>query len=101
MTIHPTYTEVVKTTKAESDGQPPFNLLTWVSQRGVIVFTILLILFAVLFIDGFASFANITDVFYRAAPIGIVALGMTFVVVSGNYLDLSVRNLGGDLHWRE
>jgi ribose transport system permease protein len=90
MTIHPTYTEVVKTTKAESDGQPPFNLLTWVSQRGVIVFTILLILFAVLFIDGFASFANITDVFYRAAPIGIVALGMTFVVVSGNYLDLSV-----------
>jgi ribose transport system permease protein len=90
MTIQPTYTEVVKTTKAETDGQPPFNLLTWVSQQGVIVFTILLIIFAVLFIDGFASFANITDVFYRAAPIGIVALGMTFVVVSGNYLDLSV-----------
>lgn len=90
MTSQPTYTEVVKTTRAESDGRPPFNLLTWVSQRGVIVFTILLILFAVLFIDGFASFANITDVFYRAAPIGIVALGMTFVVVSGNYLDLSV-----------
>lgn len=90
MTIQPTHTEVIKTTKAETDGVPPFNFLTWVSQQGVIVFTILLILFAVLFIDGFASFANITDVFYRAAPIGIVALGMTFVVVSGNYLDLSV-----------
>lgn len=90
MTIQPTHTEVVKTAKAEVDGLPPFNILTWVSQRGVIVFTILLILFAVFFVDGFASFANITDVFYRAAPIGIVALGMTFVVVSGNYLDLSV-----------
>ena len=28
--------------------------------------------------------------FHRAAPIGIVAVGMTFVVISGNYLDLSV-----------
>nr|WP_274388343.1 ABC transporter permease [Salsipaludibacter albus] len=33
---------------------------------------------------------NITDVFNRAAPIGIVAAGMTFVVISANYLDLSV-----------
>lgn len=65
-------------------------VLLWLSERGVIIFTILLIVFAAVFIDGFASFANITDVFYRAAPIGIVALGMTFVVVSGNYLDLSI-----------
>jgi ribose transport system permease protein len=41
-------------------------------------------------VDGFASLVNITDVFHRAAPIGIVAVGMTFVVISGNYLDLSV-----------
>lgn len=67
-----------------------FNVLVWMSQQGVFVFTALLLLFAAIFIDGFASVDNITDVFNRAAPIGIVAVGMTFVVISANYLDLSV-----------
>ncbi len=67
-----------------------FDLLQWAAERGIIVFTVVLILFAAVFIDGFASLNNITDVFNRAAPIGIVAVGMTFVVVSANYLDLSV-----------
>ncbi len=66
------------------------GILTWVSQNGIFVFTAVLILFALLFVDGFGSLFNITDVFHRAAPIGIVAVGMTFVVISGNYLDLSV-----------
>jgi ribose transport system permease protein len=66
------------------------SVLAWISERGVFVFTALLILFAVVFVNGFASLVNITDVFYRAAPIGIVAVGMTFVVISANYLDLSV-----------
>lgn len=64
--------------------------LEWFAERGVVVFTAALILAAVLFVDGFATLPNITDVFYRAAPIGIVAVGMTFVVISANYLDLSV-----------
>lgn len=64
--------------------------LQWASARGILFFTAALIILAAAFIHGFASVANITDVFHRAAPIGIVALGMTFVVISGNYLDLSV-----------
>jgi ribose transport system permease protein len=64
--------------------------LQWFAERGVVVFTVALILAAVVFVDGFATLPNITDVFYRAAPIGIVAVGMTFVVISANYLDLSV-----------
>jgi ribose transport system permease protein len=67
-----------------------FSVLVWMSEQGVFVFTALLLLFAGIFIDGFASVDNITDVFNRAAPIGIVAVGMTFVVISANYLDLSV-----------
>jgi ribose transport system permease protein len=67
-----------------------FNLVVWLSSRGIFVFTALLILVAAIFIDGFVSLNNITDVFNRAAPIGIVAVGMTFVVITGNYLDLSV-----------
>jgi len=70
--------------------QQDFNVLVWMSQQGVFVFTALLLVFAAIFIDGFASVDNITDVFNRAAPIGIVAVGMTFVVISANYLDLSV-----------
>lgn len=70
--------------------QQDFSVLVWMSQQGVFVFTALLLLFASIFIDGFASVDNITDVFNRAAPIGIVAVGMTFVVISANYLDLSV-----------
>ncbi len=66
------------------------SILQWVAERGIFLFTALLIVLAALFINGFASVVNITDVFNRAAPIGIVAVGMTFVVISGNYLDLSV-----------
>lgn len=66
------------------------RVLMWISENGVFIFTAVLIVFAVVFVDGFASLNNITDVFHRAAPVGIVAVGMTFVVISGNYLDLSV-----------
>lgn len=66
------------------------TVLEWLSSQGIIVFTVLLLIFAAIFIDGFASLDNVTDVFNRAAPIGIVAVGMTFVVISSNYLDLSV-----------
>ena len=67
-----------------------FHLLEWLADRGIFVFTTLLVLVSAVFVDGFASVDNITDVFHRAAPIGIVAVGMTFVVISANYLDLSV-----------
>ncbi len=64
--------------------------LQWASERGIFFFTAILVAYGAIFIRGFASIINITDVFHRAAPIGIVAVGMTFVVISGNYLDLSV-----------
>jgi ribose transport system permease protein len=67
-----------------------FRLLPWLADRGIVLFTVVLVIFAAVFVDGFASLANITDVFNRAAPIGIVAVAMTFVVISANYLDLSV-----------
>jgi ribose transport system permease protein len=67
-----------------------FRLLPWLADRGIVLFTVVLVAFAAVFVDGFASLANITDVFNRAAPIGIVAVAMTFVVISANYLDLSV-----------
>jgi ribose transport system permease protein len=83
----------VPTTPAQTERDQQSTaarILLWSAERGIVVFTLLLILASVVFVDGFASAVNITDVFHRAAPIGIVAVGMTFVVISGNYLDLSV-----------
>ena len=77
-------------TPTQSESSRLAGVLTWMSQNGIFIFTAILILFALIFVDGFGSLMNITDVFHRAAPIGIVAVGMTFVVISGNYLDLSV-----------
>jgi ribose transport system permease protein len=93
MTNEATIDPATLTEPVESDSgveRQEFNLLRWFSERGIFVFSAALLLFAVIFVDGFASVANITDVFNRAAPIGIVAVGMTFVVISANYLDLSV-----------
>lgn len=76
--------------QVEVERETAARVLPWISQNGIFIFTAVLIVFALIFVDGFASLINITDVFHRAAPIGIVAVGMTFVVISGNYLDLSV-----------
>ncbi len=85
-------TSVTDATTEDAPGveQQETSLLQWMAERGIIVFTAVLIVGAAIFVDGFASLVNITDVFNRAAPIGIVAAGMTFVVISANYLDLSV-----------
>jgi ribose transport system permease protein len=93
--LRPNKTEVVSDARGEShqgtiEVRQKAKVLRWIAERGVVGATVLLVAFAVLFVDGFASTANVADVFYRAAPVGIVALGMTFVVVSGNYLDLSI-----------
>ena len=40
--------------------QQDFNVLVWMSEQGVFVFTALLLIFAGIFIDGFASVDNIT-----------------------------------------
>ena len=86
-----TLTEVITVAQGDEDKASKSNsVLPWMAENGIFIFTALLILGAAVFVDGFASLVNITDVFHRAAPIGIVAVGMTFVVISGNYLDLSV-----------
>lgn len=81
---------IVAPTAAPAPASRGARVLQFVADRGIVVFTVGLIVFAIVFVNGFASVSNVSDVFYRAAPIGIVALGMTFVVISANYLDLSV-----------
>lgn len=50
----------------------------------------LMIVGGVLFVPGFATTRNLVRVVQSQAFIGMVAVGMTFVVISGNFVDLSV-----------
>jgi ribose transport system permease protein len=77
-----TLTEAIAMSKApEEKPSSSRGTFLWMANNGIFVFTALLIISAAFLVDGFASLQNITDVFHRAAPIGIVAAGMTFVVI--------------------
>lgn len=89
-----THTEIIKTPTLAStpggSGNSASKMVAWVASRGIFIFTAVLLVFSAIFVNGFASSVNIIDVFHRASAIGIVAIGMTFVVISANYIDLSV-----------
>jgi len=84
--------ETAAPSRSNTDNLAPRSAVVtgWLADRGIFVVTAVVVVLSAIFVDGFASLDNITDVFNRAAPIGIVAAGMTFVVISANYLDLSV-----------
>ncbi len=51
---------------------------------------VLLALYGAVVVDGFLSFDNLVNVIRSQSLIGIAAVGMTLVVISGNFVDLSV-----------
>jgi ribose transport system permease protein len=66
-------------------ARPRINMMV----IGPIVALVVLIIVGALLNPNFLSMANITNVLARSAFIGIIAVGMTFVITSGG-LDLSV-----------
>ena len=69
-----------------------FNL----SAFGPVLALVLLIVIGVLLNPNFLSYGNLTNVLARSAFIGIIAVGMTFVITSGG-LDLSVGSMAAFL----
>ncbi|MFT5744010.1 MAG: ribose transport system permease protein [Paracoccaceae bacterium] len=65
-----------------------FDLMVW----GPVLALVILIIVGTLMNPNFLSYANITNVLARSAFIGIIAVGMTFVIASGG-LDLSVGSM--------
>ncbi|MEJ6478303.1 MAG: ABC transporter permease [Octadecabacter sp.] len=59
---------------------------------GPVLALVVLIIVGALMNPNFLSYANITNVLARSAFIGIIAVGMTFVIASGG-LDLSVGSM--------
>ena len=62
------------------------------SVLGPIIALVVLLLIGALMNSNFLSAANITNVLARSAFIGIIAVGMTFVITAGG-LDLSVGSM--------
>lgn len=59
------------------------------SQLGVLWFLLLLVGLAQLTYPGFADRGNLLNILSQNAPIGLIAVGMTFAMISGGF-DLSV-----------
>jgi ribose transport system permease protein len=55
-----------------------------------LLLSLVLAVYGVIAIDGFLSVANLVQVVRSQSIVGIAAIGMTFIVVSGNFVDLSV-----------
>jgi ribose transport system permease protein len=75
---------------SHDDGEMSPREKSRLRTLGVLPATVLLIAVAVLFVPNFTQRANISDLLFTIAVVGFVALGMTFVVASGNFVDLSV-----------
>lgn len=90
--VKETLTQQMAVTEAPAEASPPkySGLVIWFTQNGVFLFLVVLAIVASIFVTGFGTPENLTNILNRAVPLGIVAIGMTFVVISGNYLDLSV-----------
>jgi len=76
------------TTTAQTNGfrMPSMSVL------GPIIALIVLLVIGAMLNSNFLSAANITNVLARSAFIGIIAVGMTFVITAGG-LDLSVGSM--------
>jgi ribose transport system permease protein len=68
-----------------------FNLMV---HYGIVVVWFILIIVALILYPRFLSFQNILNILSQNAPIGIIAVGMTFVMLAGGF-DLSVGSIVG------
>lgn len=75
-----------------TDTAAPRFSLPSMSVLGPVVALVVLVIVGALINSNFLSAANITNVLARSAFIGIIAVGMTFVITAGG-LDLSVGSM--------
>ncbi len=61
-------------------------------QYNFIAIFVVVVIIASLLSDNFLTFTNIANLFQQAAVVGVVAVGMTFVILTGN-IDLSVGSV--------
>ncbi len=75
--------------KKSPGGWPGTSPSTFLVKYSMLVVLVLLVVVATFLYDGFLAPANIRDILVQNAAVGIIAVGMTFVIISGGF-DLSV-----------
>lgn len=71
---------------------PRFSMREFVLRYNFLAIFLLVVLIATNLSDNFLTWRNITNLFQQASIVGIVAVGMTFVILTAN-IDLSVGSL--------
>ena len=69
-----------------------FKRFNQIAESNLIIILLVLVLTMWVLEDKFLSFNNITNLLRQTAIIGVMAVGMTFVIISGG-IDLSVGSV--------
>lgn len=80
---------ITESTGAEAPAKNNLQLSNIIQQLFVFGALIVVYVFFMIFASGFAAPTILPDILLRAAPIGVMALGATFVIATGG-IDLSV-----------
>ncbi len=78
--------------KSNNNNNSIFKRFTRVAESNLIIVMVVLILVLWLMNDKFLSFVNVTNLLRQTAIIGVLAVGMTFVILSAG-IDLSVGSV--------
>ena len=62
----------------------------WAAANVPLVLLVVLVLTGVVFVDNFANTDNFVDILRSQSFLGVAAVGMTFVVMAGRFVDLSM-----------
>jgi ribose transport system permease protein len=79
---------------AASAPQPAFGrkLADLAIEYNFVLIFLVVVAIAASLSDNFLTFGNVANLFQQAAVVGVVAVGMTFVILTGN-IDLSVGSV--------
>ncbi|MEU7866308.1 ABC transporter permease [Dactylosporangium sp. NPDC049140] len=85
-------TPPAKAARAEAASMRTERIVELVQRQGALAVLVLVIVVGVVTWDSFRTFDNLGTVLISTAPPALIALGMTFVIISGG-IDLSVGSL--------
>ena len=85
-------TETIETASAERERTIRAKIGSFLQQQGALVMLVVVCLIATFRYDAFLSPENLLNVLRQNSMLGLVALGMTFVILTGG-IDLSVGSI--------
>lgn len=81
-----------RTGAAEGDTLRREQLIGAIQRRGALAVLAIVVTISALTLDGFLTLGNLENVLLHASFLGLIAVGMTFVIITGG-VDLSVGSL--------